>query len=175
MRLVSIINQINEGIGKAVSWLTTLLVFVVFGDVTFRYLFKSSSATLVELEWHLFALIFMLAAGYTLKADRHVRVDVFYANFSRRRKAWVNALGTLFFLLPFCYIVLEATLPYVKISYVLNEGSPDPGGLPARYLIKGSIFVGFALLALQGIAVFSQNILIILGQEKAQPEEVGTE
>lgn len=170
MRIISLINQLNDRVGQVIAWFTTLLVLIVFGDVTFRYLFKSSSATLVELEWHLFALIFMLGAGYTLRADRHVRVDVFYANFSRRTKAWINALGTLFFLLPFCYIVLEATLPYVQISYALNEGSPDPGGLPARYLVKGSIFVGFVLLALQGIAIFLQNLLTLLGYEV--PEEV---
>ena len=160
---ITVVNAINEKIGVVISWLTSILVLLVCFNVFRRYVFQQSSIALSELEWHIFAVIFMLGAAYTLKDDRHVRVDVFYAKFSRRGKAWVNLFGVLLFLIPFCLIVIKGGIPYVDVSWNLNEKSSDPGGLPARYLIKSVIVAGFGLLLLQGTSLACQSILDILG------------
>ena len=151
-KFASFINQLNETLGKAVSWLTSLLVLVVCYDVFTRYLLKKSSVAIQELEWHIFALIFLLAAAFTLKHDRHVRVDVFYVHFPERIRHWVNFLGTIVFLIPFSLLVIWSSYSFVKTSFQLHESSPDPGGLPARYLLKAVIPLSFFLVLLQGIA-----------------------
>ena len=148
-------------IGKSVSWLSLLLVVVIVVDVLLRYFFSITSAASFELEWHLFAVIFMLSAAWTLQQDRHVRVDLFYQRFSPKRKAWVNLIGTLFFLLPLCWVAGVESISFVKASFQLGETSPDPGGLPARYLIKATIPISFFLLALQGLVEIAKSITII--------------
>ncbi|MEJ2195222.1 MAG: TRAP transporter small permease subunit, partial [Ignavibacteriaceae bacterium] len=95
---IRLINRLNERVGVLTSWLTALLVIVVSYDVCVRYLFGESSVGLQELEWHIFALIFLLGAAYTLNVDEHVRVDVFYARFSIKNKALINFLGSIFLL-----------------------------------------------------------------------------
>lgn len=151
-RLIRLIDQLNEGCGRAVSWCTTALVLVVCIDVFFRYQMGRSSPWGMELEWHLFALIFLLGAGYTLKHDEHVRVDLFYDRFPLRDKAWVNFLGSLLFLLPWTALLLYFSLQFAYSSFLIREGSSNPGGLPMRYLIKAAIPLGFFLLFLQGVA-----------------------
>lgn len=158
-KISSSIGWLNENIGRAVAWLTFILVIIMCTDVTLRYLFNSTSAWIIELEWHLFALIFILGAGYSLKHDRHVRVDLFYANFSERDKAWINLLGSLIFLIPWCLVMIYVSYNYAFSSYLTNEGSPDPGGLPARYLIKFSVTIGMSLLLLQAIAIVAESWL----------------
>ncbi len=147
-----------------VSWLTLLLVFVIVIDVAFRYLFNVTSAASFELEWHLFAVIFLLGAAYTLQQDKHVRVDVFYNRFSEKSKAWINLVGTTLLLLPFCAVAFWESLSFVEYSFAVRETSPDPGGLPARYLIKAAIPVGFLLLGLQGINLILQSITKLLNR-----------
>ncbi|MCF6323271.1 MAG: TRAP transporter small permease subunit [Gammaproteobacteria bacterium] len=158
-RLASGIECFGEWSGRCVSWLTLALVLLVSYDVTMRYLFQDGSVALQELEWHIFALIFLLGAAYTLKHDEHVRVDLIYHSrwMSERRRAWVDLFGTLFFLLPFCILIIVSAWPFVENSYELNEHSPDPGGLPYRYLIKMMIPLCFVLLALQGIAIIIRS------------------
>lgn len=155
------IDRLNENIGRGISWLNTLLVVVICYDVTIRYLFNSSSAGIVELEWHLFSFIFLLGAGYALLHDRHVRVDVFYQNYSEKKQAWVNLLGTILFLIPFCVITIHASLKFTGNAFAINEGSPDPGGLPARYIVKAAIPIGFFLLFLQAISLAFKSMLIL--------------
>ncbi|MEM6736189.1 MAG: TRAP transporter small permease subunit [Bacteroidota bacterium] len=155
------IDKMNIAIGKATSWLTLVLVLIIVFDVAFRYLFSITSAATFELEWHLFAAIFLLGAAWTLQEDKHVRVDVFYHNFSERKKAWINLIGTLLFLIPFCIIGFWESLSFVKHSYILRETSPQPGGLPARYVIKSSIPIGFFLLGLQSISVLLKSLKTI--------------
>lgn len=152
------IDSINTYIGKGISWLTLLLVIIIVIDVALRYLFSITSAASFELEWHLFASIFLLGAAWTFQEDKHVRVDVFYHRFSERKKAWVNLVGTIVLLLPFCAVGFWESLSFVKSSYLLNETSPQPGGLPARYIIKSTIPIGFLLLGLQGVSVIFRCI-----------------
>jgi TRAP-type mannitol/chloroaromatic compound transport system permease small subunit len=161
---IRLIDKLNEKIGYIVSWLTTLLVLVVCYDVFTRYLLRKSSIAIQELEWHLFAVIFLLGAAYTLKQDRHVRVDVFYSKFSARGRAWVNLLGGLVFLVPFSILVIYTSSDFVINSFLIKETSPDPGGLPARYILKACIPIGFGLVLLQGISMIFRSILILRGR-----------
>ena len=156
-----IINNLNDRVGKAASWFTTILVILVCFDVVTRYLFSGTKAWIMELEWHLFALIFLLGAGYAFRHDRHVRVDLFYAKFSPREKAWVNLIGGILFLIPWCILIMYASYHYALGSYLIGEGSPDPGGLPARYLIKFAITGGVFLLFLQAISSLIHSALVI--------------
>ena len=157
------IEVISEWTGRLAAWLVVAMVLLVCYDVAMRYLFQAGSVALQELEWHLFGLIFLLGAAYTLKHDEHVRVDVFYQSrwMSAKRRAWVNLLGALLFLIPFAVLVIYSAWPFVVNAYNYGEGSPDPGGLPHRWLLKGAIIVGFILLTLQGIAMTIRNARII--------------
>lgn len=155
---VKILDSINEWTGRTTAWLTSILVVFMCYDVIMRYLFSQTAVWIAELEWHMFALIFLLGAAYTLKDDKHVRVDVFYTNFSPKKQAWVNLVGTLVFLIPFCLIVIFTSFSYAEKSWAIGESSPDPGGLPARYLIKSAITLGFVLLLLQSFAEILRSI-----------------
>jgi TRAP-type mannitol/chloroaromatic compound transport system permease small subunit len=164
------IDRLNEKIGRGVAWLTTVLVLVIMYDVAARYLFNTSSAGIVELEWHLFSFIFLLGAAYALKHDRHVRVDVFYQNFSPKRQAWVNFIGSTLFLIPFCVVAIITSVKFTANSWAIQEGSPDPGGLPARYIVKGAIPTGFVLLLLQAISLLIHSLLTLI-----EPSEISAE
>ena len=164
-------NRLIEWWGSKVSWLTVILVLVICYDVVMRYLFNSSSVAIYEIEWHIFALIFLLGAAYALKHDRHVRVDVFYSRFSPKVKAVVNLIGTVFLLMPFCWILIVEGIDLVANSLRLSESSPDPGGLPARYLIKAAIPLGFTLLFIQAVSLALQSILVII---KTNPKSMET-
>ena len=162
-RLADFIDSLNEKIGTVVSWLTTLLVLIVCYDVFTRYLLKRSSIAVQELEWHLFAVIFLLGAAYTLKHDRHVRVDVLYQKFSPQTRGWINFVCSLFFLIPFALLVIWASYEFVASSFRIGETSPDPGGLPARFVLKACLPLGFFLVFLQGLSLAIHSLCAALG------------
>jgi TRAP-type mannitol/chloroaromatic compound transport system permease small subunit len=147
------VGKISTASGTAAGWLCTALVLLICYDVFMKNVFNYSNAAIFELQWHLFALIFLLGASYTLQHDRHVRVDVFYSKFTPRQQDWVNLLGILLFLIPFCLLVIDKSWLYARNSFLMHEKSPDPGGLPYRFLTKGAIILGFSMLLLQGIAL----------------------
>ncbi len=130
-----------------------------------RYLFSNSAAWVGELEWHLFAIIFLLGAGYTFKHDQHVRVDLFYQKYSKKRKAWVDLIGTLIFLIPWCVMITLTSFRYTRTSFEYLERSQDPGGLPARYIIKGMMTLGFILLLWQAIQYLIEQIKTLRSKE----------
>ncbi len=163
MRICRWIDALYFWVGRIVSWVTALVVAVVFIDVVMRYAFKSSYVFIQELEWHLFAFIFLMGAGYTLQKDGHVRVDIFYQRFSPKQQAWVNLLGVIFFLLPGCYLVISTSMGFVQNSFTILEGSPDPGGIPYRFILKSCIPAGFILIALQGVSLGIKSFLTIIG------------
>lgn len=158
------IDRFNEAVGRALSWLALALTLLVAYDVAMRYFFQSGSIAIQELEWHLFSLIFLMGAAYTLKHDDHVRLDLFYKSrfMDDRRRAWVNLAGSLLFLIPFCVLVAVSAWPFVSQAYLFAEGSPDPGGLPFRWLLKAAIPLGFLLLVAQGLAEAMKNLLVLL-------------
>jgi TRAP-type mannitol/chloroaromatic compound transport system permease small subunit len=151
------INALNEWVGKATSWLTAALVILVCFDVVARKLFNFSKVWIMDLEWHLFALIFLMAAGYALKHDRHVRVDLFYADLPAKEKAQVDFWGTFLFLIPWCVAVMLYSWHYAWDALITKEGASEPGGLPMRYVIKFCIVAGTALLLLQALTVLIES------------------
>lgn len=163
-KIVEFIDLISEWTGWIVAWFILLMVIIIVYDVSMRKFFGIGSIQLQELQWHLFALVFLFGAAYTLKHDEHVRVDIFYQSqwMNKRHQAWINLLGGLFLLIPFCLLIFNSALPFVKMSYQFAEGSPDPGGLPYRFLLKSAIPMGFFLLMLQGIAESLKSLLFLL-------------
>lgn len=160
-KLAENIEKLNERIGKGVSWLTLVLVLVVCFDVISRYLFKISFVSVQELQWHIFAIIFLVAAPYTLKLDGHVRVDLIYSRLSKRNQALINLIGSIIFLIPLCLLVIYASKNFVLTSFQVSETSPDPGGLPARYILKAIIPLSFLLLFLQAIALVIRSAITV--------------
>ena len=146
-----VLKKIISKTGKISSWFSLALVLLISTDVLLRYVFNFSTAALYEMEWHLFAVIFLLASPYTLQKNKHVRVDVFYNNFSKRKKNIIDLIGNIIFLIPFSFIIFYTSLPFVEDSYSILESSPDPGGLPYRFIIKSIIPIAFFLLMIQGI------------------------
>ena len=167
---VTKLENISEWCGIAVSWCVLIMVLIIGYDVFMRFVFHIGSVALQELEWHLFAVIFLLGASYTLKHDGHVRVDIFYQSkkLSDMHRAWIDLLGTLFFLFPFSILIIVASWDFVANAFAMGEGSPDPGGLPYRFLLKAAIPAGFVLLSIQGIAIILRSIDTIFFAAQAQ-------
>jgi TRAP-type mannitol/chloroaromatic compound transport system permease small subunit len=163
--LARLIDALNDRVGRGTAWLTTGMVLLTAYDTMMRYVFQRGSIALQELEWHLFGVVFLLGAGYTLKEDAHVRVDILYTRFGARGRAWVNLIGTAVALLPFCALVIWSTRNFVLNSWNIREFSPDPGGLPARYILKAVIPLGFFLVALQGISEALKSLAALTGKE----------
>ncbi len=161
-QLTTLLEKSVASIGKLASWLSFFIVIIIVVDVFMRYTFSMTSAASFEIEWHLFGALFMLASGWAFQEDKHVRVDVFYQKFSTKTKAWINLLGTVILLLPFCYVGFIEGLQFTITSYEIGETSPDPGGLPSRFIIKSMIPIGMFLLGLQGIAIILRSIKDIL-------------
>lgn len=161
------VDRFNERLGRGISWLALVMVLIGAYNAVARYLGRFLGANLssnayIELQWYLFSALFLLGAAYTLKRDAHVRVDVFYGRLRARGRAWINLLGTLLFLIPFCGFGLWVSWPSVRNSWAVREVSPDPGGLP-RYPIKTVILIAFALLLVQGVALIIRQIAILAG------------
>ena len=166
IRLADRLDAVSESTGRAVSWLIAVLVLLVCYDVAMRYLFRAGSVALQELEWHLFALVFLLAAAYTLKADEHVRVDIVYQRLHPRTRAWIDVIGAALFLLPFAALIIYSSWSFVADAFVYNESSSDPGGLPHRFILKAAIPLGFALLALQGVSSILRNLAFLRSKRR---------
>ncbi len=165
-KLVNFIDNISEKIGYLVGWICTLMVLVVFYDTIMRYAFNKGSVALQELEWHLFAVVFLIGAAYTFKEGGHVRVDILYMSFSKKTKAWIDFLGTFIFLIPFAIMIILSSKIFIQSSWMVREVSSDPGGLPARYILKAMIPLGFALLIVQGVSEALKNFMVIIGYER---------
>jgi len=166
-----LIDNINEWVGRGVAWVTLGLVLVVFTDVVMRYLFNTSFVFTQELEWHLFGFIFLIGAGYTLLHDGHVRVDIIYQRLGSKGRAWINLCGVILFLIPGCIMVMTTSWKFMANSFAILEGSPDPGGIPYRFILKSCIPIGFTLLLLQGISLGMHSLMQILGFEDAKEEQ----
>jgi TRAP-type mannitol/chloroaromatic compound transport system permease small subunit len=165
--LTHTIERFIEVTGRWVAWLVIAMVLLICYDVAMRYIFQQGSVALQELEWHLFALVFLLGGAYTLKHDEHVRVDILYRSrfVSDKGRAWIDVIGTLLFLVPFCVLILITSWPFVENAFYYQEGSPDPGGLPYRFVLKGAILLGFSLMLLQGLAMLLKNLMVLLNRE----------
>jgi len=159
----NVLEHFAEQTGRAVSWLTLIMVLVTVTVVMLRYLFDAGSIALQESITYLHAVVFMLGAAYTLKHDGHVRVDIFYQKRSPRARAWVDLVGTLLLLMPVCIFILVSSLGYVSASWEIQEGSREAGGLDGVYLLKTTIPLMAVLMLLQGCAMALRSLLEILG------------
>ncbi len=147
------IDCLNEWVGRAVSWLTLGMVLMTFAIVMRRYLFASGYPWEQELVRFMHAFVFLLGAGYTLKAGGHVRVDVCYSRFTVKLKLWVNLLGTVLLLWPFCAAIGWYATDFILNSWAIREASTEYNGMPGIYLLKTSIWAFCAVLALQGLSI----------------------
>jgi TRAP-type mannitol/chloroaromatic compound transport system permease small subunit len=171
LRAAYSIDALNERIGRAIYWLVLAAALISTLNALTRYLFESASNAALEAQWYMFALIFLFAAGYTLRHDGHVRIDVIYGRFSPSARAWIDILGGIFFLLPATIAILWLSWPMVVASIQVLETSPDPGGLP-RWPIKLAIPLGFGLLTLQGVSEIIKRIAYLAGEAPPpQPHE----
>lgn len=162
LALARAIDGINERIGRAVGWLTLAACLVSAGNAAVRYLFNASSNAWLEIQWYMFGAMFLLAAGYALRHDGHVRVDIIYHRLSVRGRAWVDLLGGLLFLLPMALLIGWLSWPVFLQSWTIGEMSPDPGGL-IRWPVKLLVPLGFGLLALQGVAEIIKRVGTLTG------------
>jgi TRAP-type mannitol/chloroaromatic compound transport system permease small subunit len=158
-----VIDALNERVGRLLTWLVLLAVLVSAGNAVSRYGFNLSSNAWLEIQWYMFSLIFLLGAGYTLKHNGHVRVDILYGRFSQRTQAWIDLLGGLFFLLPMAAIIAWLGWTGFAEAYAIGETSPDAGGL-IRWPVRMAIPLGFALLALQGVAEIIKRVAFLMGK-----------
>lgn len=157
-----LVDGLSERIGKLVSWLVLIAVVVSTGNALIRYAFNIGSNAFLELQWYLFAGVFLLGASWTLKRNEHIRIDVVVGRFSARTHAWIDIFGGIFFLMPLCLIVLYDAIPYAWLSLSSGEMSTNAGGLivwPAKMLIP----LGFGLLMLQGIAELIKRFAFLAG------------
>ncbi len=167
------IDRLAELTGRCVAWLTLGLVCVTFAVVVLRYLFNFGSIAMQELITYLHATVFMLGAAYTLRHNGHVRVDIFYRQWTVRTRAWIDLLGTLLLLFPVCIFIFLSSLDYVDASWSTHEGSRESGGLNAVYLLKTAIPVMAVMLVLQGCATVVHSILVITGKPDVQAADTG--
>ena len=167
LQISRLIDRVNEYIGRIVYWLSLLMIAVGTWNVVGRYLGRTlgqnlSSNALIETQWYIFDVLFLLGAAYALKHNEHVRVDVIQSRLNTKYKALVDFLGSVLFLIPFCVMVIFYSWGAIANSWAILETSPDPGGLP-RYPIKSLIIVSFVLLIVQGISEAIKNFAIFRG------------
>jgi len=158
------VETFSEKLGRGVAWLALVLVLVTFLIVVLRYVFNIGSVALQESLLYLHSMIFLLGAAYTLRHDAHVRVDIFYRPMSARKKAWVDLLGALFLLIPFCLFIFFISWEYVTSAWSYREGSRESGGIDAVFLLKTLLLIMPAAVLLQGLAQILRSLLIISGK-----------
>lgn len=139
-------------LGYFTAFILGVLVLLIVYDATARYLFSIGSVALQELEWHLFDIVILFGIAYTLKENGHVRVDIFYASFSKKTKALINIISSLFFVLPFSLLIIYIGIDFVHMSFMQQEASSNPGGLGYRFLIKSLMPLSFLFVSLQAIS-----------------------
>ena len=172
LRLSLEIDRLNRRIYSATCWLTLAMVLIGAFNALARYgdrflPMRMSSNGWIELQWYFFSLVFLAAAPYALRLESHVRVDVFYGRLSMRGKAWIDLLGGLLFLLPFCIFAFWLAWPSAMQSFDIRETSPDPGGL-SRWPIKLAVPIAFVLLTLQAVAEVLRRALFLANKVSAE-------
>jgi len=157
-----LIDALTERIGRIALWIVLAATLISAGNALARYTLGASSNAWLEIQWYLFGALFLLAAGYTLKHDAHVRIDVFYGRLGPRGRAWIDLFGGVLFLLPMALLLVWLSWPMVYEAWTTHELSPDAGGL-VRWPVKLLLPAGFALLALQGLAEIIKRAGVLTG------------
>jgi TRAP-type mannitol/chloroaromatic compound transport system permease small subunit len=166
-RILSALDRVSIVSGRITSWLTILMVIVTVVIVVMRYLFDAGAVWLQESVVWMHAVVFMVGSAYTLQQDEHVRVDIFYRDMSERRRAWIDLLGTLLFLLPLCIFLGYKSWDFVVVSWQLGESSREPGGMPYPFvpLLKSVLLVMPLLLGVQGVSMLLRAMQFIRGRD----------
>ena len=157
--LAQTIDSVSRSVGNAVAFAAIAMALVTTTVVILRYGFGQGAIAAQESVLYLHGALFMLGAAPTLLTDKHVRVDVFYRNFTDRQKHWVNTIGHTVFTLPFCTLIVFGSWGYVSESWSIMESSPEPGGIPAVFLLKTLIPAMALLLALQAVSLIIQCLI----------------
>ena len=177
------VDRMNERIGHTIYWLVLVAVLISCANAVVRKAFDTSSNAFLEIQWYLFSAIFLFCAGYTLLKNQHVRIDVVSGRLSKRAQAWIDILGTLFFLLPMAFLIMWLSWPVFIQAFQRNEVSTNAGGLviwPARLMVP----IGFLLLILQGLSELIKRIAFLQGlipdpsekaEEKSAEEQLAEE
>lgn len=168
------IDWLNERAGRMVMWGVLIVTLIASGNALAKYFLGQGSNAWLEAQWYMFGALFLLGAGYTLKHNGHVRIDILYQRFSPKGRAWIDLLGGLLFLLPFAGLLVWLAWPMFMGAWHTNEMSPDDGGLirwPAKLLLP----VGFALLFLQGVSEIIKRIAVLTGDSALSAEKPAEE
>ena len=163
------LDGILDRIGHVTSWIWFVLVLVIIFQVILRYAFNQGSIMLEEVQWHMYAVGFMIALSYGIVHDRHVRIDIVYERFPPLAKAWVDFVGITLLLLPFLIFVFYSAFPFVESSYEANEVSIAPDGVPYRWAIKSFIIIGFGLMILAAFSRWTRALGYIIGWRAEPP------
>lgn len=159
----SVVDRFIRRVGDMASWTWLILLAVIITNVTIRYVFNQGRIEFEEIQWHLYAIGFLVGLSYTLEADDHVRVDILHENMNLRKQGWVELIGLVFLLLPFIAVVIIYSVPFVAYSWSVNEISDAPGGLPARWAIKAVLPIAFALLAMAAVSRLTRVTALLFG------------
>ncbi len=170
-RLEIFFDTIADYIGYLCSFLMIAMMLNIFYDVFMRYMFKSGSIAMQEMEWHLFSVIILLGTSYALKEESHVRVDVLYTHFSEKKKAVINIIGVFTFIMPIALLIALGSVSFVMEAFSTHEISGDPGGLTHRWILKAFIPASFWLLIFMSIGYVIKNINLY---KKAVAKEANT-
>ena len=158
------LTAVNTIIGRLTAWLVLYMILMQFVVVIMRYVFSYGSIQMQESIWYMHGLLFMLGAGYTLAKQGHVRLDIFYRTSSKKTRAWVNLVGALVCLIPFCIVNFDLAWPMVLNSWAVLEGSTEASGLPFIYLFKTVLLIFSVLVASEGVALGIRSVLVLNDQ-----------
>ncbi len=167
------IDELNERVGKAMTWLILIVVVISAGNAVVRYAMDWSSNALLEIQWYLFSAVFLLSAGYVLKRNEHIRIDIVTGRMGPRVHNWIDVFGILVFLLPMALMTMALSWPVFTLAWTSNEMSANPGGL-VRWPVRLLMPIGFFLLTLQGIAELIKRIAFLTGAAKNPLEKEKT-
>ena len=171
VRIEKAASAINEWVGRMVAWLTLVMALVTFAIIVLRKGFDMGWIWMQDSVIYLHSLVFLVGAGYTLKRNGHVRVDVLYSRMGPKKQALVDLFGTVFLLMPMCWLIFDRAWPYVAAAWKVAESSPEAGGLGGVYLLKTVILVYAGLLALQGVATIVDSLLVMTGKRQPATDE----
>ncbi len=179
-RLQEFLARIVIGVGKISAWFSIPLMVVIIFDVVTRRFLVLGSTKLQEGEWHLHALLFLLCIGFAYLNDAHVRIDLIRERLSSRARTWIEFVGCVVFVIPYCLIVVYFAEDFVERSWAVGEASDSATGLPYRWAIKACLPIGLFVLLLSGITVLLRKIIELFGppdlrQLLPKKEEGGTE
>lgn len=159
--------------GRIAAWAAVAMMLVIVFDVITRRFFVLASTKLQDFEWHLHAVLFLMTLGYAYVRNAHVRIDILQSRWSPRTRAWIELLGTVIFLVPFCLAILWYGWNFVVRSFLMNESSASQTGLPHRWIIKSFLLAGFGLLLVSAIGSIARQIAILRSEPRLEAASVG--